>query len=195
MDDLLPASTEESPEVRLACRIAEAAPGLAREAEGQLYRLLAPRAQRYGLRHLRDAQAAADLMQQVMMLTLERLRSGRLRDPRRVVSFVLGACRLTVKGQRRRSLEHEALLRRYPVDAALSTDMAIAPRLDRQRVADCLERLSARERSVLVLTFYDEQPSEAVGRDLGLSAGNVRVIRCRSLEKLRRCIDSEAGTR
>jgi RNA polymerase sigma-70 factor (ECF subfamily) len=56
-------------------------------------------------------------------------------------------------------------------------------------VADCLERLAERERSVLVLTFYDDQPSEVVGRQLGLSAANVRVIRHRGLEKLRRCVD------
>jgi RNA polymerase sigma-70 factor (ECF subfamily) len=43
---------------------------------------------------------------------------------------------------------------------------------------------------VLVLTFYDEQPSDAVGAQLGLSAGNVRVIRHRGLDKLRRCVDA-----
>ena len=39
-------------------------------------------------------------------------------------------------------------------------------------------------------TFYDEQPSEAVGTQLGLSAGNVRVIRHRGIDKLRRCVDA-----
>jgi RNA polymerase sigma-70 factor (ECF subfamily) len=41
-----------------------------------------------------------------------------------------------------------------------------------------------------VMTFYDEQPSEAVGMQLGLSAGNVRVIRHRGIDKLRRCVDA-----
>ena len=68
-------------------------------------------------------------------------------------------------------------------------DVNMAPRLDHQRVADCLERLPERERSVLVLTFYDDQPSDAVGAQLGLSAGNVRVIRHRGLDKLRRCVN------
>ena len=43
--------------------------------------------------------------------------------------------------------------------------------------------------SVLVMSFYDDAPSEAVGERLGLSAGNVRVIRHRGIDRLRRCVD------
>jgi len=43
---------------------------------------------------------------------------------------------------------------------------------------------------VLVMTFFDDQPSEAVGQQLGCSAGNVRVIRHRGIDKLRRCVDA-----
>lgn len=183
------ASAVDSPEARAARRIAASPPGEAREAEAELYRLLAPRVRRYGLRHLRDAHAAADLMQQVMALTIERLRAGELREPERVLSFVLGACRLTVMDQRRGERRREDLLQRY-ADALPLADLHIAPRLDHQRVADCLERLAERERAVLVMTFYDDQPSEAVATQLGLSAGNVRVIRHRGIDKLRRCVDA-----
>lgn len=187
--EALDASAADSPEVRAARRIAASAPGEARDAEAELYRLLAPRARRYGLRHLRDAHAAADLMQQVMALTLEHLRSGELREPERVLSFVLGACRLTVADQRRGERRREDLLERY-ADFLPMADLHVAPRLDHQRVAGCLERLPERERAVLVMTFYDDQPSEAVARQLGLSAGNVRVIRHRGIDKLRRCVDA-----
>jgi RNA polymerase sigma-70 factor (ECF subfamily) len=188
--ETLAASAADSPEGRAARRIADAAPGVARDAEAELYRLLAPRARRYGLRHLRDAHAANDLMQQVMALTIEQLRSGALREPERVLSFVLGACRMTVIDQRRGERRREDLLQRYADDVPSLADLNVAPRLDHQRVADCLERLPERERSVLVLTFYDEQPSEVVGLQLGLSAGNVRVIRHRGIDKLRRCVDA-----
>lgn len=179
----------DSPEATLARRIAAAPPGEACEAEAQLYRLLAPRVRRYGLRHLRDAHAAADLMQQVMTFTIEQLRSGRVREPERVLSFVLGTCRMTVMDQRRTESRREDLLARYADDLP-AANVAIAPRLDHQRVADCLERLPERERSVLVLTFYDDQPSDAVAAQLGMSAGNVRVVRHRGIDKLRRCVDA-----
>lgn len=190
--DMVNASVEEGPEVALARRIAEAAPGHARDAEAELYRLLAPRARRYGLRHLRDAHAAADLMQQVMTLTLERLRGGELREPERVLSFMLGACRLTVMDQRRGERRREDLLQRY-ADALPIADLHVAPRLDHERVVRCLKRLAERERSVIVMSFYDDQPADAVGEQLGLSAGNVRVIRHRGIDKLRRCVDAGRG--
>ncbi len=179
----------ETPEGRLASRIAAAAPGLDREAEAQLVRLLAPRVRRYGLRHLRDDHAADDLVQQVLTLTLEKLRAGAVEAPAQVASFVLGTCRRVVIEQFRGERRREGLLQRYAADLPLA-DLHVAPRLDHARVASCLERLPERERAVLVLSFYDEQPAEAVGRSLGLSAGNVRVIRHRGIDKLRRCVDA-----
>jgi RNA polymerase sigma-70 factor (ECF subfamily) len=188
MDTMTDAAID-TPEGQLACRIAGAPAGAARDAEAQLYRLLAPRLRRYGQRHLRDDHLADDLMQHVMALAIEKLRAGGIDEPQRIVSFVLGACRMTVidllRGQRRR----EQLLQRHADELPLA-DIHVAPRLDHERVAHCLERLAERERAVLVLSFYDEQSADAVGRSLGLSAGNVRVIRHRGLDKLRRCVDS-----
>ena len=182
-------SVEEGPEVRAARCIASARPGEATEAETTLYRLLAPRARRYGLRHLRDADAAADLMQHVMALTIEQLRSGKLREPDRVLSFVLGACRMTVQHQRRTAFRREELLQRYGDDVSPAEHGAVAPQLDHRRIAECLERLPERERSVLVMTFYDDQTADAVASQLGVTAGHVRVIRHRGMNKLRRCVD------
>ena len=40
-------------------------------------------------------------------------------------------------------------------------------------------------------SFVDDQPSKAVGRQLpGAFAGNVRVIRDRGIDKLRRCVEA-----
>ena len=189
--EALDASFAEAPEAIAARRIVGAPPGTAGDAEAELYRLLAPRARRYGMRHLRDSDAAADLMQHVMALTIEQLRSGALREPERVASFVLGACRMMVIDQRRAERRRDDLLERYADDLPIA-DIHVAPRLDHRRVADCLERLPERERSVLVMTFYDDAPADAIAGQMGLSAGNVRVIRHRGLDKLRRCVDGGA---
>jgi RNA polymerase sigma-70 factor (ECF subfamily) len=184
------ATAGEPPEAGIARRIAAAAPGRAGDAEAELYRLLAPRVRRYGLRHLRDGHAAADLTQQVMVHTIAQLRAGGLHEPERVLSYVLGTCRMTVMEQRRGERRRAELLERYAGDPASAEVAQLEPRLDEARVADCLERLPERERAVLVMTFYDERSSEAVGSELGLSAGNVRVIRHRGIDRLRRCVDA-----
>jgi RNA polymerase sigma-70 factor (ECF subfamily) len=178
---------EPDPEVTLALRIAGAGAVRDIEAETALYRLLAPRVRRYGLGHLRDASAADDLMQQVMLLALGQLRTGRVREPERVVSFIFGSCRTLVLAMHRKESRREALLEVHGESLA-SAEITIAPRHDHERVARCLDALRERERSVLLMSFYDEKPAEVVAGELGLTAGNVRVIRHRGIAQLRRCV-------
>jgi len=179
---------ESDAEAVLALRIASAGASRDVEAETALYRQLAPRVRRYGLRHLRDASAADDLMQQVMLLTLDQLRTGRVREPERVVSFIFGSCRTLAIAMHRKESRRESLLERHGGMLA-SSDISIAPRHDHERVARCLDALRERERCVLLMSFYDEKPAEAVAGELGLSAGNVRVIRHRGIAQLRRCVE------
>jgi len=174
-------------EAELARQIAGAAAGSAREAEAELYRCFAPRVRRYGLRHLRDEQAAADLMQQVLLVTIEALRAGKLRDPERIGSFVFGTCRMVVLEIRRGGARRDRLLMQYADDVPMA-DASIAPQPDHERVERCLDQLSERERAVLLMTFYEEKSAAEVGVLLKLSEGNVRVIRSRGLVRLRDCV-------
>ena len=185
MDRLSTAQTGS--EAELARRIAAAAPRIDAAAESELYRLLAPRVRLYGRRHLRDDEEAHDLMQQVMLMAIEKLRAGELREPERIASFVFGACRMVTVEMRRGERRREALLEKYGADLPIA-DIAVPPRLDEARVAACLERLAQRERTVLLLSFYEEQPAQQVGAAIGLSEGNVRVIRHRALQRLRECV-------
>lgn len=175
----------------LARAIAAAAPHVDTEAETELYRRLAPRVRLYGLRHLRDSQAAADLMQQVLLMTLERLRAGKLRQPERLVSFVLGMCRMVVLELRRGTARRERLLGTYAVTEA--TDPPEARGLDERALSLCLDKLSERERSVLVLSFFADKSADEVARELSLTPGNARVIRHRALLRLRECMSGKAA--
>jgi RNA polymerase sigma-70 factor (ECF subfamily) len=176
----------------LARRIAAAGARIDSAAETELYRRLAPRARLYGLRHLRDPHAAHDLMQQVLLMTLERLRAGRLRDPERIASFVLGMCRMAVLEIRRGTRRRETLLAAYG-DTAEAVEAPEPLTLEADRLAACLQALAERERTVVVLTFFAEKPGDEVAQELGLSAGNVRVIRHRALARLRECVRGEAS--
>ena len=180
-------------EVELARRIAAAGPEQAKEAEAALYRRLAPRVRLYGRKHLRDDHAAADLAQQVLLMTIQKLRAGQLREPERVISFVFGICRMVTMDLRRAHLRRERLLQQYGEDLTIA-DASIAPRLDEDRLASCLDRLSERERSVVLMTFYEDRQADEVAGLLGLSAGNVRVIRHRALGRLRHCVTGREAT-
>jgi RNA polymerase sigma-70 factor (ECF subfamily) len=174
----------------LARRIAAAAAAGAPDAEAELYARLAPRVRLYGLRHLRDEAAAADLVQQVLLMTIERLRDGKLREPERLASFVLGMCRLVVLDLQRGGRRRARALEQYAGDVPQAA-MAGEPQLDLERLTACLEGLAARERSVLILSFQADRTAPEVAQELGLTAANVRVIRHRALARLRRCLTGE----
>lgn len=183
---------EAPSDAELARRVAAGPPGAASLAEAELCRRLGPRIRLYGLRHLRDASAADDLVQEVLLLTLERLRAGRVREPDRLASFVLGASRLVVRGQRRGRTRRQALLDRYPGAFPQAAELDTL-RLDEERLRLCLERLAERERSVLVLSFYAERPSAEIARELRLSPDNVRTVRHRAFARLRDCVQGAAA--
>ncbi len=164
------------------------AAGHDREAEADFCRRMAPRIRLYGLRHLRNEAAADDLTQQVLITVLEAMRSGRLRDPDKLTSFVLGTCRMTVLDLRRGAQRKERLLEQFGADL-LAPSPPLVPALDQERLTQCLQALRERERAVIVMSFYDEQSGAEVGDFLGLSEANVRVIRHRAIRQLRTCLE------
>ena len=161
-----------------------------REAEAELFRRMAPRIRLYGLRHLRDEQASQDLTQQVFITTLEALRAGRLREPEKLASYVLGMCRMTVLDLRRGVQRKQRLLEQFGAD--LLAAQPSMPHLDHDQLMRCVQSLKERERTVVVMTFYDEQTGADVASFLGLSEANVRVIRHRAIHQLRACMDGVA---
>ena len=178
----------------LARAIAARQPAAAEAAEGELFRRFAPRVRLYGLRHLRNEDAAADLVQQAMLVTIEKLRSGVIRDADQIASFILGTCRMMAKDLKRKEWRRERLR-----DAYLPSTIAEAGSADRtldlDRLDKCLAQLADRERSVVLLTFYAEKSGSEVAKEMQLTAGNVRVIRHRAIERLRECIASREEPR
>jgi RNA polymerase sigma-70 factor (ECF subfamily) len=95
---------------------------------------------------------------------------------------------MTVIEWRRGSRRREALLETWGgAEEAFEAPEPLV--LDEERLTTCLQALSERERSVMVLTFFSDSPAEKVGAELGLAAGNVRVIRHRALGRLRACME------
>jgi len=176
------------PDGELALRVRAGAAG-DREAEAEVCRRFALRIRLYGIRHLRDGAAAADLVQEVLLTVLHRLRAGEVREGERLGSYVLGACRLAVSDRRRAASRREALLGRFGADLALAEPEG--PRLDVDRLDRCLDGLPPRERAVVQLTFFAERASEEIARELETTPGNVRVVRHRALAHLRACMGAD----
>jgi RNA polymerase sigma-70 factor (ECF subfamily) len=170
----------------LANAITSAAAGAAHEEEAELYRRFAPRVRLYGLRHLRDAAAAQDLVQEVFIVVINRLRSGGVRNVEAIGSFILGTSRTIASDLRRTHQRRERL-----TDAFADRTVSIAatePTFDQARVEDCLNSLPPRDRTLLVLTFYAEKKPSDIASTFAMAAGAVRVARHRALARLRDCV-------
>ena len=171
-------------DAHLAERIAA---GPDRDAEAEMCRRMGPRVRLYGLRHLRDRHAAEDLMQQVLITTIEALRAGRLRDAEKLSSFVLGTSRMMVLDLDRGTRRREQLLGQFGMEM-LAPAPSPRPRLDHERLTNCVQRLKERERAVVTMSFYGEEESADIARFLSVSEANVRVIRHRAIHLLRDCM-------
>lgn len=170
----------------LARRIQASPGGAARGEESELCARFARRIRLFGLRHLRDEHLAMELVQRVLVIVLEKLRGGAIRDPERIASFVLGTARLVTREMCRDGARESPLPDGAEETAADERDPQEP--LGADHLARCLEELAERERAVTLLTYYGEQDAAEIGAALGTTPGNVRVIRHRALERLRRCL-------
>ncbi len=176
----------------IARAIAAAPAGSAQAAESELYRRFARRVRLYGVKHLRDAAAADDLAQQVLLLAIERLREGAVRNPDEIGSFILGTSRMQAGAMMRKTRRRDGLIALFHAPERYVE--AVTPSGDLDAVERCLQALAERDRRVLVLTFYAEKASAEIADELGVTGTVVRVARHRALGRLRDCVLSGGRT-
>ncbi|MGE0400604.1 MAG: RNA polymerase sigma factor [Kofleriaceae bacterium] len=148
----------------------------------------APRIRAYGLRHLRDASAADDLVQHVLLAVVRALRDGRIEDTSRIGAYILGTARNAAKDLRRGELRQQRIA---DADAATAIDSYLPSHagVDRLRLEACLGELEPRDITIVLASFVEERDADEIGGALQLTAGNVRVIRHRALARLQTCIE------
>lgn len=187
-------SPEELSDAELARRIAAAGDRLAEAEEAELCRRYGRRLVHFGRRRLGADDAARDLArdlaQDALLLTLEKLRAGEVREPERIGAFILGVARTLAGNAFSRSGGRERRGRPLEDVAAELVAPAVEPPdpIARERVAPCVEALPESQRAVVLLSFYAERSSAEVASSLGLSNGNVRVLRHRGVARLRDCL-------
>lgn len=152
-------------------------------AEATLFVRFAPRIGLYGLKHLGTRAAADDLVQQVMLIVLESVRAGKLEEPEKLTSFVFGTCR-HVTWDLRRKYTRERRLEREVTSLEASVGPPEVGEQDVARLLAGLHGLAEREATIVRMSFFEDRSADDIGSRLGLSAGNVRVIRHRALAKL-----------
>ncbi len=181
-----PAPEASPDDAELARRIAAAGGRPAHDAEAELCRRYGRRLVAFARRRVDGDELARDLAQDALLLTIDKLRRGEVREPERIGAFILGVARTLAARQRGREARYSPLEEAAVEVAAAS--VAPPDPLARDRVRECLRALPEKQRAVVVLTFYAERSSSDIAASLGLSAENVRVIRHRGVGRLRDCM-------
>jgi RNA polymerase sigma-70 factor (ECF subfamily) len=162
------------------------------DAEALICRQFEPRIRVFARQHLRDASAAQDFTQEILITVIEAVRAGRVEQPERMGAYVLGVCRMTLRDDRRNERRRQGLFEQYKGDLVPDPGGAqTRESLDAPRLQQCLGKLAEKDRAVLVLTFYADKDASEIAASLGLTAANVRVVRHRALARLHACVRSE----
>jgi RNA polymerase sigma-70 factor (ECF subfamily) len=138
-----------------------------------------------------DPQAVEDRMQEIVVVVLEAIKSGELRDARRLMGFVSTVARRQVAAEIRSAiLRRRRLAASHDCESAESSTaspearMAQIERVERMLLA--VDRLKKRDRQILLRFYLQEQSAEQICLDMSLSHTQFRLYKSRALA---RCLD------
>lgn len=148
------------------------------------------------LRALGDLEAAEEVVQETLVRAVEAMRDGRPKDPEKLGAFVRGIARHVIADTRK------ALGRSIPLEAISDAKLdpgrdnpltALVTAEQRGRVRQALSLLSAADRQVLRLSFFDGLTPAEIAERLGEPALRIRKRKSRALRRLRQAFLSGDG--
>jgi RNA polymerase sigma factor (sigma-70 family) len=143
---------------------------------------------------LREDAGADDAVQETLLSALQRPPRDRGRLRGWLGAVLTNRVRTGLRGGRRRQRALAALAS-APVPPVLTPEEALARRELQRLVADALLELTEAQRQVVILRYFEELDSAAIGLRLGLPPGTVRWRLGQALAALRDRLDARDGSR
>ncbi len=136
------------------------------------------------LTRTRDPEAAREIAQETMASVLPALRDGKLREQEKLAAFICGTGRNLIHDHLRdRTLPRQAAAELHKarfVDPAEALERAERVKLMHQ----ALQRLSAIDRKILLMTLVDGLKSGEIAARLGMGQARVRQRKSRAVRKI-----------
>jgi RNA polymerase sigma factor (sigma-70 family) len=158
-----------------------------REAEQRLVSLYLPKVRLVLKFRTRNAEYAADLLQDVMMEAICALRNGQLREPAKLPAFILGIARNLLNDHFRKTARQPASLESPDelVDLTDATE-AIAEQQRHELVRRAISVMEPTDQSILQMTLAEGLKPGVIAARLGI---NPDVVRQRKLRATRKLVD------
>jgi RNA polymerase sigma-70 factor (ECF subfamily) len=161
-------------------------------SEDELARLFYPHLLAMAASRLGDRETAREIAQDAFLAVLSALREGRLREPEKLPSFVVGTGRNLINS----CLRSKA---RRPEPLSLGFEDASVPSpcpggrespLERDEKTDfvlsALQELKPVDRKILFLTLAEGLNPREIALEMGLKSETIRLRKSRALKRLRR---------
>jgi RNA polymerase sigma-70 factor (ECF subfamily) len=171
-------------QAHLAERIRAGEPG----AEDELVRRYHPRILTALIALTRDREASRDLAQDVLIVTLQSVRSGKVNDPEKLGLFILGIARILAKNHIRRKIDRETREDELPPQLMdrLSGPLGQARLEEDERdrsIRAALDELSQSDREIILLTLDGWKPRE-IAATLHIAPDVVRQRKFRAIQRI-----------
>ena len=183
------ASADTSDREIVGALVARARDGDA-DAFGQIYDRYHPDIYRYFVHHIRDADAAEDLAQQVFLKAWQAI--PRYQDRGAPLTAWLYRMAHNQMVDYFRTRRPSATLEGVDVPEAAEAEDRVLTMEANATLREALDRLSPDHREVLVLRFLMEKSAAEIGQVMGRKEVTVRGLQLRALRALRRELEAEA---
>lgn len=134
-----------------------------------------------------DPQQAEDRLHEVLVIVLQTIRAGGLRDPSRLMGFVRTVMRRRVAAYIRAAIEGRHLVSFDVIEPATRTEASpeerTAHREQVRAVHKAMRGLRARDREILLRFYYLEQSPSRICAEMGLTSTQFRLYKSRALAR------------
>ena len=181
---MLEGSLSPGQQVDLAERIRAGEP----LAEEELVRRYHPRILAALIGQTRDREASRDLTQDVLIIALRAVRSGKVNEPEKLGLYILGIARILAKNHIRRRIDQQSREDELPAELidriAGPLGQARMEEAERERsVREALDELPQSDREIVLLTLDGRKPRE-IAATLRIAPDVVRQRKSRAIQKI-----------
>ena len=136
----------------------------------------------------RDREASRDLTQDVLIIALRAVRSGKVNEPEKLGLYILGIARILAKNHIRRRIDQQSREDELPAELidriAGPLGQARMEEAERERsVREALDELPQSDREIVLLTLDGRKPRE-IAATLRIAPDVVRQRKSRAIQKI-----------
>jgi len=164
-----------------------------RAAENALVGLYSDRVFCTAMMHMRDREAASELVDDVMMAAIMALRRGSVHDVACLGAFIHATTVHLVNSRLRARYRMPLSMPIRDEYAGPDLEKSLERDSDLQALRLCFRQLPAHDRLILSMSLIDGLRPCEIARVVGLSAEVVRQQKCRALKQLRRLLEALPG--